>query len=68
MPKAGCGVHQLEWHKVEGLIKESCAQSILTITVYQQNNSEQSQKQDERPVHSALRKPQPQDEALSKRI
>ena len=45
MPKAGCGVDRLEWYKVERLIKESCAQSNLTITVYEQSRDEQSQKQ-----------------------
>ena len=33
MPKAGCGLDRLEWHKVQRLIKEICAQSNLTITV-----------------------------------
>ena len=49
MPKAGCGLDRLEWHKVERLIKEICAQSSLTITVYDQSKDEQSQKQDEVP-------------------
>ena len=37
MQKAGCGLDWLEWHKVERLIKEICAQSILSITVYDQS-------------------------------
>ena len=37
MPKAGCGLDRLEWYKVERLIREICAQSNLTITVYDQN-------------------------------
>ena len=68
MPKAGCGVDRLEWHKVKRLIKEICAQSNLTITVYDQNKDEQSQKQDETPVRSALDQAQRQNEALSKFI
>ena len=68
MPKAGCGLNQLEWHKMERLIKETCAQSNLTITVYDQNKTEQSQKQKETPVRSALGQTQFQDEALSKLI
>ena len=67
-PKAGCGLDRLEWHKVERLIKESCAQSNLTITVYGQSKDEQSQKQKEAPVCSALVQAQRQDEALSKLI
>ena len=47
MPKAGCGLDRLEWHKVERLIKENCAQSNLTIAGYDQSKDEQSQKQDE---------------------
>ena len=54
MPKAGCGLDQLQWHKVERLINETCAQSNLTSTPYDQNKDEQSQKQDEIPVRSAL--------------
>ena len=46
MPKAGCGLDRLEWYKVERLIKEICAQSNLTITVYDQSKDEKSQKQD----------------------
>ena len=68
MPKAGCGLDQLEWHKVERLIKEICAQSDLTITVYDQNKDDQSHKQDETPVRSALGQEQRQDEALSELI
>ena len=68
MPKAGCGLDRLEWHKVERLIREICAQSDLTITVYDQNKDEQSQKQDETSVRSALGQAQRQDEALSKLI
>ena len=49
MPKAGCGLDRSEWHKVERLIREICAQSSLTITVYDQSKDEQSQKQDETP-------------------
>ena len=63
-PKAGCGLDWLEWHKVERLIKEICAESNVTITVSDQHKVvEQSQKQDE-----ALGKAQRQDEALSKLI
>ena len=68
MPKAGCGLYRLEWYKVERLIKENCAQSNLTITVYDQNKDEQSQKQSETPVRSALGQAQRQDEALFKLI
>ena len=68
MPKAGCGLDWLEWYKVERLIKENCAQSDLTITVYDQNKDEQSQKQKEAPVRSALGQAQRQDEALSKLV
>ena len=42
IPKAGCGLDRLEWYKVERLIREICAQSNLTITVYDQNKDEQS--------------------------
>ena len=68
MPKTGCGLDQLEWYKVERLIKEICAQSKLTITVYDQSEDEQSQKQDETPARSALGQAQRQDDALSKLI
>ena len=68
MPKAGCGLDRLEWYKVERLIGEICAQSNFTITVYDQNKDEQSQKQTEAPVRSALGQAQRQDEALSKLI
>ena len=68
MPKTGCGVDRLEWHKVDRLINEICAQSNVTITVYDQSRDEQSQKQIETPVRSALGQAQRQDEALSKLI
>ena len=68
MPKAGCGLDRLEWHKVERLIREICAQSNLTITVYDQYKDEQSQKQDETPVRSALGQAQRQDEAMPKLV
>ena len=68
MLKAGCGLDQLEWYNVERLIKEMCAQSNLTITVYEHSEDEQPQKQDETPVRSALGQAQRQDEALSKFI
>ena len=68
MPKAGCGLDRLEWHKVEHLIKGMCAQSNLSIIVYEQSKDEQSQKQKEAPVRSALGQAQRQDEALSKLI
>ena len=54
MPKAGCRLDWLEWYQVERLIREIFAQSNLTITVYEQNRDEQSQKQKEAPVRSAL--------------
>ena len=41
MPKNGCGFDLLEWHKVERLIKEYCALSILTITVNDPSKEEQ---------------------------
>ena len=41
MPKAGCGLDRLEWHKVERLIKEIFAQSNLTITVCDEIKTEQ---------------------------
>ena len=68
MPEAGCGLDRLEWYKVERLIREICAQSNFTITVYDQNKDEQSQKQTETPVRSALGQAQRQDEALYKPI
>ena len=68
MPKAGCRLDRLEWHKVERLITEKCAQSNLTITVYDQNKDEQSPKQTETIVRSALGQAQRQDEALCKLI
>ena len=64
-PKAGRRLDQLQWQKVERLIKEICAQSHLTITVYDQSKREQSQKQDETPVRSAMGQAQRQHEALS---
>ena len=68
MPKAGCGLDRIEWHKVERLIKEICAHSKSTITVYDQNKAEKSQKRDETSVRSTLGQAQRQDEALSKLI
>ena len=68
MPKAGCGFDRLEWYKVERLIRESYAQSNLTITVYNHSKDEQLPKQDETPVRSALGQAQHQDEVLSKRF
>ena len=68
MSKADCGLDWLEWHKFERLIKEVCAQSNLTVTVYDPNKPEQSQKQEQVPVRSALGQPQRQDEALYKLI
>ena len=68
MPKVGFGLDRLEWYKVERIIREICAQSNLTITVYDQSKDEQSQTQTETPVHSALGQAQRQDEALSKLI
>ena len=67
-PIAGCGLDRLEWHKVKCLIKEIRAQSNLTITVFDQSKDEQSQKQDETPVRSALGQTQRRDEALFKLI
>ena len=66
MPKAGCVLDRLEWHKIERLVREICAQSNLTITVYDQSKDEQSPKQTETPVRSALGQAQRKDEALSK--
>ena len=66
MLKAGCGLDRVEWHKVERLIGERCAQSNLTITVYDRSKYEQSEKQVETPVRSALSQGQRQNEALSK--
>ena len=45
IPKAGCGLDRLEWHKFERLIKETFAQSNLTITVYDRHKTDKSQKQ-----------------------
>ena len=64
MPKAGCGLDLLEWHQVERLVKETCAQPSFTITVYDENKTDQLQQQDEPPVHPALGKTQHQDEVL----
>ena len=66
MPKAGCGLDRSEWHKIERVVKEICAQSNSTNTVYEQSKDDQSQKQDETPVRSALGQAQRQDEALSR--
>ena len=68
MPEPGCGLDRLEWYKVECLIREICAPSNLTITVYDQDRDEQSQKPTETRVHSALGQAQRQDEALPKLI
>ena len=68
MPKAGCGLDRLEWYKVEHLIKEICAQSNITITVYEQSKDEQSQKENETTVRSALGQAERHDEAFSKLI
>ena len=65
-PKAGCGLDRLQWHKVERLIKNICAQSNLTITVFEQIKDEQSQNQREAPVRSTLGQAQRQGEALRK--
>ena len=56
MPKASCGLDRLYWYKVDGLIKEISAQSNLIITIYDQNNHEQSKKSDEVPAYPALGK------------
>ena len=40
MPKTSCGLDRLEWDKAECLIKKLCAQSNLTITVYDQTEEE----------------------------
>ena len=68
MRKASCGFDWFEWQKVEGLIKKNCAGSSLTITAYDQNKDEQTQKQDETLRHSALCIAQCLDEALSNLI
>ena len=68
MPKVGCGLDRLEWHEVKRLVKIICSRSNLTITGYDQDKAEQSQKQEETPVCSALRQANRQDEALSKLI
>ena len=54
IPKTVFGLGHLEWHKVERLIREIGAQSILTITVHDQNKTEQLQKQNEVRVRSEL--------------
>ena len=66
--KAGYEFDRFEWHKVERLIKAVCAQSNLTITIYDQNETEKPQKQDETPVSFELGQAQRQYEALSKLI
>ena len=68
MPKAGCGLDRLQWHRVERLLKKICAQSNFIITDYDQSKNDQSQKQDEKPLRSALGQAQRQDKALSKLI
>ena len=68
MPKAGCGLDRLEWYKIERLIREICAQSNLTVTVFDQNRDEQSQKENETSVHSALGQAQRHEEAIIKLI
>ena len=68
MPKASCGPDRLKRKKVERLVKEICAQSILTTTVYEQSKEEKLQKQDGTPVGSALGQAQRQGEAFSKLI
>ena len=68
MPKAGCRLDRLEWYKAERLIRKICAQSNLTITIYNQSKVEISQNQTETPVHSALGQAERKDEALSKLI
>ena len=68
MPKGGFGLDLLEWQKMEHLFKETCAQLNLTVTVYDQNKTEQSQKQYETTVCYPLDQAQCQDEALSKLI
>ena len=67
MPKAGCGLDRLQWHKVERVIKETCAQSNLTITVYHRSKMNK-QKQNETPVRSAPGQAQRRDKGLSKLI
>ena len=44
LPKAGCALDRLEWYEVEGLPKENCAQSNLTIAVYDQSKEEQQRR------------------------
>ena len=82
MPKAGCGLDRKEWHKVECLIKEICAQSKPNITVYDLDKdghintqeeqpeitNEHPKKVDERPTYLELGRAKRQDEALSKLI
>ena len=68
MLKAGCGLDRLKWHKVEQLIREICAQSNITSTVYDQNKTQQLQKQNETPVCSALGQAKRQEEEKSKPI
>ena len=82
IPNFGCGLDRLEWYKMKCLIKEICAQSKLTITVYdlekdENTNTQEEQpeitnehakKVDERPTYLALGRAQRQYEALSKLI
>ena len=68
IPKAGCGLDRLNWYKVERFIKEICAQSNLTNTIYGQKRGEPSQKPTATPVRSALGQAKRQDEALSKLV
>ena len=53
---------------MNAFFKDNCALSNLTIIVYDQSKDEQSQKQIETPVCSALGQTQRQDEAMSKLI
>ena len=68
MTKPDCGHDRLEWHRVERLVKKTCAQSNLTITVLEKTKEEQSQKQEEATLRSAVGQAQHQDGALSKLI
>ena len=68
MPKACCGLDRLEWYKAERLIRKICAQSNVTITIYDQSIDDISQSQTESPVRSSLGQAERQDEALSKLI
>ena len=66
MPKVGCGLDWLEWHKAESRTKNIFAQSDLTIC--DQNKTEQPQEQKKTAMRSAVGSAQRQDEALSKLI